>query len=96
MSRPDPAAAMNGVGTGHICDSCNRRIQHGDKAGMYVTWMESANEWIPRRTWCLDCCPETVDPPTEGVDEAIFLGMFFAHRIVSVRVKSRCYPHPRQ
>jgi len=38
MSRPDPAAALNGVGTGQICDSCNRRIQHGDKVGMYVTY----------------------------------------------------------
>jgi hypothetical protein len=40
MSHPDPAAALNGVQTGHICDSCNRQIQHGEKAGMYATWYD--------------------------------------------------------
>ena len=43
MSPPDPAKAMNGVGTGHLCDQCNKRIQHGDKAGMYVTWYDEGD-----------------------------------------------------
>ena len=90
MSRPDPAATMNGVRTGHICDRCNRRIQHGEKAGMYVTWYEDG--WTPRRTWCMDCCPEEVDPGTEGADEAILLGVFFSHRLVAVTVRDRSYP----
>ena len=91
MSRPDPAAAMNGVGTGHICDSCNKRIQHGDKAGMYVTWYDEGG-WTPRRTWCLDCCPESVDPSTEGADEAILVGVFFSHRLAGIRVRDRSTP----
>jgi len=90
MSRPDPAAAMNGVGTGHICDRCNRTLQHGDEAGMYVTW--DAGDWRPRRTWCQSCCPDEVDPGTEGADEAILLGVFFAHRLVSVTVRDRSRP----
>jgi hypothetical protein len=91
MSRPDPAAALNGIGTGHICDSCNRRIQHGDKAGMYVTWYEEGG-WTPRRTWCLDCCPEEADPGTEGADEAILIGVFFSHHVAGVRVRNRSHP----
>lgn len=94
MSRPDPAAALNGVQTGHICDSCNRRIQHGDKAGMYVTWYDEGG-WTPRRTWCLDCCPEEVDPSTEEADEAVLLGVFFAHRLVSMTVQDRSRPAPQ-
>lgn len=91
MSRPDPAAAMNGVGTGHICDSCNKRIQHGDKAGLYATWYDEGG-WTPRRTWCLDCCPESVDPSTEGADEAILVGVFFSHRLAGIRVRDRSTP----
>lgn len=91
MSRPDPAAAMNGIGTGHICDRCSARIQHGDKAGMYVTFYDEGG-WTPRRTWCLDCCPEEVDPGTDGADEAILIGVFFNHRLAEVRVHGRCRP----
>ena len=91
MSRPDPAAALNGVGTGHICDSCNRRIQHGDKAGMYVTWYDERG-WTPRRSWCYRCCPDKVEPGTDGADEAILLGVFFAHSLVSVTVRDRSRP----
>lgn len=91
MSRPDPAAALNGVQTGHICDQCNKRIQHGDKAGCYATFYPEGG-WTPRRTWCLDCCPDKVDPGTEDADEAILLGVFFAHRLVSVTVIDRNRP----
>ena len=82
---------MNGIGTGHICDACNKRIQQGDKAGLYATWYDEGG-WTPRRTWCLNCCPEEVDPETEGADEAILLGVFFAHRLVSVMLKDRSHP----
>jgi len=91
MSRPDPAAALNGVGTGHICDSCNKRIQYGDKAGLYATWYDEGG-WTPRRTLCMDCCPKEVDPDTEGVDEAILLGVFFAYKLVGVTVRDRSRP----
>ena len=91
MVKPDPAAVLNGVGTGHICDSCNRWIQSGDKAGCYATWYERGG-WTPRRTWCLDCCPENVEPGTDGADEAILLGVFFSHRLVSLNVRDRSRP----
>jgi hypothetical protein len=88
MTRPDPAEALNGVQTGHICDKCNRRIENGDKAGMYVTWYDRGG-WIPRRTWCLSCCPDEVDSGTDEADEAILLGVFFSHRLAGVRVRDR-------
>lgn len=91
MSRPDPAAALNGVGTGHLCDRCNQRIQHGDKAAMYVTWYDEGG-WTPRRTWCLDCCPKTIDKPTEETDEAVLIGVFFAHRLIGLSVRNRVRP----
>ena len=91
MSRPDPAAKLNGVQTGHICDRCNKRIQHGEKAGLYATFYDRGG-WTPRRTWCLDCCPETVDPSTDDTDELILLGVFFAHRLVAVTVRDRSRP----
>jgi hypothetical protein len=90
MTLLDPAAALNGVGTGHICDRCNRGIQHGDKAGLYATRYEGRG-WTPRRTWCMDCCPEEVDPGTDGADEAILVGVFFAHRLVSVTIRDRSH-----
>ena len=92
MAHHDPAAALAGVQTGHICDACNRGIEDGDEVGLYATWYD-AGGWTPRRTWCLDCCPETVDPGTEGADEAILRGVFFAHRVVSVTVRDRSLPH---
>jgi hypothetical protein len=91
MSRQDPAAAMNGVGTGHICDSCNRRINHGDEAAMYVTWYDCGG-WTPRRTWCLECAPLEINTSTTDSDEAILVGVFFSSRLVGVRVRDRCRP----
>jgi hypothetical protein len=88
MTRPNPAAALSGIQTGNICDSCNRRIDHGEKAGMYVTWYDREG-WLPRRTWCLDCCPETIDPSTEGTDEAILIGVLFGHRLISLKIENR-------
>lgn len=90
MTKPDPVAVLNGVETGHICDSCSRRINSGDKAVMYATWYDKG-EWTPRRTWRLECVPETIDPGTEGADEVILLGVFFAHRLLGVTVRDRCH-----
>jgi hypothetical protein len=88
MSRPDPAAALNGTGTGHICDQCNKRIQHRDRAGLYATWYDEGGR-TPRRTWCMDCCPEEVDPGTEGADEAILVGVFFPYKLAGATVRDR-------
>jgi len=91
MTRHNPAEALNGIQTRQICDRCNRRIAHGDKAGMYVTRYDRGG-WTPRRTWCLDCCPDEIDPGTGGADEAILLGVFFSHRLAGVRVRDRSRP----
>ena len=91
MSRTDPAVALNGVRTGHLCDSCARRIDHGDKVGTYVTWYERGG-WTPRRTFCQSCCPEKIEPGTEGADEAILFGVFFSHRLVGLQVRDRSRP----
>lgn len=88
MAKTNPAATLNGVETGHICDRCNKRIRHGDKVGMYATFYDRGG-WTPRRTWCFDCCPERVEPGTDGADEVILVGVFFNHRLVSVTVKVR-------
>lgn len=88
MNRPDPAAVLNGVPTGHICDRCSARIEYGDEAGMYVTFYERGG-WTSRRMWCLDCCPEDIDPGTESANEALLIGVFFNHRLAGVRDRSR-------
>jgi hypothetical protein len=62
---------------------------------MYVTWYDE-DGWTPRRTWCLDCCPDEVDPGTEGADEAILVGVFFSHQLVSATVKNRSRPKTRR
>lgn len=89
MSRPDPAAVLNGVRSGPWCDSCNRRIQHGEKAGLYATWYEKS-EWTARRTWCLNCCPEEMDPATDSGDEVLLIGVFFSCGLVGLRIRDRC------
>lgn len=89
MARPDPAAVLSGVETSHIYDSCNRRIQHGEKAGLYATWYDERG-WTPRRTWCLDCCPETIGgKDEERVNEVILKGIFFANQLISASVRDR-------
>lgn len=91
MSRPNPAAALNGVQTGPWCDGCNRRIDHDDKVGMYATWYDTSG-WTPRRTWCSNCCPEEVEPGTDGADEVIIEAVFWAHRLVGVSITDRNRP----
>jgi len=88
MSRSDPAVALNGVQTGHICDSCNKRIRSGDVAGLYATWNNQLG-WEPRRTYCCDCCPDDIQPATRGTDEVILTGIFFSHRLVSIETRER-------
>lgn len=93
--KPNPAESLNGIQTGYICDACNRRIDHGDKAGMYATWYDEEG-WLPRRTWCLECCPASVDPGTECEDEVILMGVLFSHRLVAVTVRDRSRPLSKQ
>ena len=44
MTRPSPAAVLNGVQCGHICDRCNRGIETGDKAVVYATYYDADDE----------------------------------------------------
>jgi len=74
-----------------MSNSCNERLQYGDRAGLYCTWYDEWG-WGPRRAWCMDRCPDEVNPGTDGTDEAILLGMFFADKLVGVTVRDRSRP----
>ena len=90
MSRPDPAAALNGVQVGHICDSCNRRIRTGDKAVAYATYYEDEG-WLIRRLMC-NCGSRTIGLPTDGADEAIIEAVYWSGRLVGVKTVDRSSP----
>ena len=88
MSHPDPAAAMNGVRTGHICDRCNTRIRTGDLVRAYATHYDR-DGWVLRRVWCEGCGKTTIGEGTDGGDEVIVEAVFWNHRLVSVEVRDR-------
>jgi len=91
MNRQSPAAALNGVETGHICDRCSRRIRTGDKAIIYATYYD-ADEWVIRRVWCDDRGSTTIGLPTDGADEAVLVGVYWSGRLVGVTAVDRSKP----
>jgi hypothetical protein len=91
MNRPSPAAALNGVETGHICDRCNRRIRTGDKAVVYATYYED-DGWVIRRVWCDDCGSTTIGLPTDGADEVVVEAVYWSGRLVGVKAVCRSRP----
>jgi len=94
MSRPDPAAAMNGTRTGHICSGCNKRVRTGALVRGYVTYYDR-DEWVLRRLYCDSCGDRTIDRGTEGADEAIIEAVFWNHRLAGVCVLDRDLPEGR-
>jgi len=88
MTRPSPAAALNGVQTGNICDRCNRGIRTGDKAVAYATCYD-ADGWVVRRVWCDDCGSTTIGLPTNGADEAVVEAVYWSGRLVGVTTVDR-------
>jgi hypothetical protein len=91
MSRPNPAKALSGARTGHICDRCNRGVRTGDVVRAYATHYER-DGWTLRRVWCKDCGDATIDTETDGVDEVMLEAVFWNHRLVSVTVSDRSLP----
>jgi hypothetical protein len=91
MTRPSPAAALNGVQCGHICDRCSRGIKTGDKAVAYTTYYERGG-WTLRRVWCDDCGSTTIGLPTDGADEAVVEAVFWNHRLIGVTTVDRSRP----
>jgi hypothetical protein len=91
MNRPSPAAALNGVQVGHICDCCNCRIRTGDKAVVYATYYEDEG-WLVRRVWCSDCGSTTIGLPTDGADEVVIEAVFWNHRLTGVKTVDRSKP----
>ena len=68
MSRPNPAKALSGAQTGHICDRCNKGVRTGDLVRAYATYYKGEG-WVLRRHWCEECGETTIDRGTDGADE---------------------------
>ena len=81
----NPAKALNGARTGHICDRCNRRVKTGDAVRAYATHYDR-DGWVLRRLWCSDCGETTIGAETEGAAEAIVEAVFWKHRLAGVEV----------
>jgi hypothetical protein len=90
MTRPSPAAALNGVETGHICDKCCRRIKTGDLVRVYSVYYD-ADGWVVRRVMC-DCGSRTIGLPTDGADEVIVEAVYWRSRLVGVKTVDRSRP----
>jgi hypothetical protein len=88
MSRSNPAKALNGVRTGHICDRCNKQVRTGDLVQAYATHYDR-DGWVLRRVWCEECGETTIGEESNGADEAIVEAVFWKHQIVSVEVRDR-------
>ena len=87
MTRLSPAAALNGVQCGNICDRCNRGIRTGDMAVVYATYYDS-DGWVVRRVMC-DCGSRTIGLPTDGADEVIVEAVYWSGRLVGVKTVDR-------
>ena len=93
MSRrqSNPAKALNGVRSGHICDRCNKRVQTGDLVRAYATYYDR-DGWVLRRVWCEECGDSSIREGTDGTDEVIVEAVFCDHRLVSVKERNRSLP----
>jgi hypothetical protein len=88
MAHTNPAKALNGVRSGHICDRCNKRVRTGDLVRAYATHYDR-DGWVLRRVWCDECGETTVQEGTDGADEVIVEAVFWNHRLISVEVRDR-------
>jgi hypothetical protein len=92
MTRSQPAKALAGAKTGHICDRCNKGLRTGDLARAYATHYPR-DGWVLRRVWCEKCGDTTIDSATEDADEALIEAVFWNHRLVSVEMCDRSRPY---
>ena len=84
-ARPNPAKALNGAQTGHICDRCNKRVRTGDLVRAYATYYDR-DGWLLRRTWCDDCGDDEISRETDDADEVLIEAVFWNHQLVSVKL----------
>lgn len=91
MAHANPAKALNGVRSGHICDRCNKGVKTGDLVRAYATHYEREG-WVLRRVWCAECGDTIIGEETDGADEAIVEAIFWDHRLVSVKKRDRSLP----
>lgn len=86
--RSNPAKALNGVKSGHICDRCNKGIRTGDKAVAYATHYDS-DGWVIRRVWCDECGSREIGLPTDGADEVVVEAVYWSGRLVGIESVDR-------
>lgn len=91
MTKTDPAAALNGIRTGHICDRCNRGLRSGDGARFYATRYEDTG-WTLRRLYCSDCGETKIESGTAEADEVVGEAVFWNHRLAGVGITDRSRP----
>ena len=95
MSRLNPAKALNGIQSGHICDRCNKRVRTGDLVRAYATHYEREG-WVLRRVYCSDCGETSIRSETDNADKVIIEAVFWGHRLVSVDVQDRSRPSMKE
>ncbi|SDJ57874.1 hypothetical protein SAMN05216226_105153 [Halovenus aranensis] len=91
MTRQSPAAVLNGVQVGNICDRCNKRVKTGDLVRAYATYYD-ADGWVVRRVWCDKCSSTTIGLPTDGADEVIVEAVYWSGRLVGAKTVDRSRP----
>jgi hypothetical protein len=84
MAHANPAKALNGVQSGHICDRCNKRVRTGDLVRTYATHYEREG-WVLRRMWCEECGETMIGEETDGADEMILEAVFWNHKLISMK-----------
>ncbi len=91
MTRPSPAAALNGVQTGNFCGRCNKRVKTGDLVRAYATHYD-ADGWVVRRVWCDECGDRAISNGTDGADEVVVEAVYWNHRLAGVKTVDRSRP----
>jgi hypothetical protein len=86
MSRSNPAKALNGVQSGHICDRCNKGVRTGDLVRAYATHYDR-DGWVLRRVWCEECGGRTVTSPTDNADEVVVEAVYWQGRLVGMTAR---------
>jgi len=91
MAHPNPAKALNGVRSGHICDRCNKQVKTGDLVRAFSTYCER-NGWTLRRVWCDECGDRAISNGTNGTDEVVVEAVYWSGRLVGVTTVDRSRP----
>lgn len=91
MNGTDPAATLNSIQSGPICDQCNKSVRTGDKVQLYATHYEG-DGWVSRRLWCENCASSCIGLETDGADEALLTAIYWNSRLVGMKITDRSLP----